>query len=379
MSSLNVIGEVNYLYLYDLGGQLDVRSARKELKVTSGDFRRERKVPKYVSIKPEPLSYDLGTSEVSVHGIPRQMRTECRMHSVGALAILFRIEFEGKLNDLTGYSSTERLEMLRSKEPLDLRNLSRELADEIGSKLATSLSFRYEREEDAEEYAIFCVSNLQRGADALDFLQGNRKIFTAILREIDDSDRVSENECESALRYVVTYSSDYLAVVDWASSIIVQTSREYEDYLLTIELANLQLLQLRTFDKLIDRLVDKAYSDTRYLSNPPLFSMFSTRRLSATVADIAEMRMEMTDVVDRVMNITKFLGDYVLARLYEHLSARLHLREWEETVSRKLDILEDLYQMASDKVASGRMFALETLVVLLFLFEVLATLLRFSR
>ncbi len=349
---------------------------RKTLNVTSRDLRRERKIPSYLSIKPEPLSYELEKTDILVFDAPRQMSVEARMHSVGALSILVRIQFRGELRDLVRYSSADRLEAIHAGEHLNLRQLSRSYADQIGQKLAGHLTSRYEKEKDPEEYAIFCVSNLAQGTDALEFLRQNRKIITALLREITEVAKVSEDECESALRYTVAYSSDYLAVVDWASSAIVQTNRDYEDYVLTIELANLQLLQLRTFDKLIDRLVDKAYSDTRYLSNPPIISMVSARKLSATVADIAEMRMEMTDVLDKVMNITKFLGDYTLARLYGHLSARLHLKEWEETVSRKLETLEDLYQMASDKVTSRQMFVLEVLVVLLFLFEVLVTVWR---
>jgi len=376
---LAVVGEVIYFYVYDLGGHLDLASVERKLSTTTGDLRRELKVPSYLSITPKPLSYRLSKSEVVTCGVPRQMRIEARMHSVGALSVIFRIQFEGEMQDLINCSSPDEIHLVWEGELMDLRRLSRKIADQISEKLTGSLSSRYEREEKPEEYAVFCIANLQQGVDAAEFLQRNRKVFTAILREIRDVERVSENDCELALRYTVSYASDYLVAVDWASSAVIQTSNDYEDYLLTIELANVQLLQLRTFDGLIDKLISKAYSDTRYLSNPPWPSILFARGLSETVAEIAEMRTEMIDVFDKVMNISKLFGDYTLARLYEHLSVRLHLQKWKDTVSNKLDILEDIYQMASDRVAGRQMLILEALIVLLFVFEVAVTIFRFFK
>jgi len=57
-------------------------SVAKDLKATTEDLRRERKIPSYLSIRPQPLSYELPRSEVVVWGVPGQMRTEARIHSV---------------------------------------------------------------------------------------------------------------------------------------------------------------------------------------------------------------------------------------------------------------------------------------------------------
>ena len=376
---LSFAGEVIYIYLYDLGGRLDLVAVRKQLRVISGDFRRERKMPKYLSLKPEPLEYEFEGAQINRNNVSVHVRIDIRMYSVGALSVVFRIPFRGELPDLLSFFPQDSLEVIHSGKRMNLKSLSQELAERLRNQLQDCLSSAYEREESPEEYVVYCISNLEKGRSAAEFLHQNQKILTAVLREIREVERVSDSECESALRYVVSYSSDYLAAVDWASSFIIQTSPDYEDYVLTMELANLQLLQLRAFDKLVDRLLDKAYSDTRFLSNPPLFSLLSSRKLSATIVDIAEMRMEMTDTVDKMMNITKFFGDYVLARLYEHLSTRLHLREWQATVTRKLDMLEDLYQMASDRVSGIRMLMLEAFIVLLFLFEVCMTILQLLR
>jgi len=38
-------------------------------------------------------------------------------------------------------------------------------------------------------------------------------------------------------------------------------------------------------------------------------------------------------------NITKFFGDWHLARMYQGLSARFHLSDWHHTIDEKLETL----------------------------------------
>ncbi len=373
-----IIGEVIYIYIYDLGGYLDPDGVGKVLRVTPEALRGERKVPTYLAIRPESLTCELPARQVNINGTPTPTRVEARVHAVGAISILFRIPFEGSLEDFLDYSYPEKLVVTSDQGRVDFRRLSAELAGEIEAKIAGCLHSTYGKETIPEEYSVFCISNLPPLTDVTQFMQGNRKLLTAILREIDDISRVSEVECESALTYSVTHSSDYLVVVDWASAVIAQTSDDYEDYLLAIELANLELLELRAFDRQVDLMIDKAYSDTRFLSGSLWPHITSPRRFSRAMADVSRMRVEMVDVLDKVMNITKFFGDYTLARLYEHLSARFHLKEWQETVSRKLEIIEGLYQVVTDRATNRQMVLLEALIVLLILFEVVMSLIRYA-
>ena len=57
------------------------------------------------------------------------------------------------------------------------------------------------------------------------------------------------------------------------------------------------------------------------------------------------MRIDLARLSDELSNITKFFGDWHLARIYQGLAARFHLGDWHRTIDEKLKTLDDLYQL----------------------------------
>ena len=56
---------------------------------------------------------------------------------------------------------------------------------------------------------------------------------------------------------------------------------------------------------------------------------------------------------DELSNITKFFGDWHLARIYQGFSARFHLADWHRTIDEKLKTLDDLYQLMQAERSSA--------------------------
>ena len=79
--------------------------------------------------------------------------------------------------------------------------------------------------------------------------------------------------------------------------------------------------------------------------------------------------MDMARLSDELSNITKFFGDWHLARIYQGLSARFHLGDWHRTIDEKLKTLDDLYQLLQSERNNRWMLTLEVLVVLLFVID----------
>ncbi len=58
------------------------------------------------------------------------------------------------------------------------------------------------------------------------------------------------------------------------------------------------------------------------------------------------LKVEATDLFERTGNVLKLVGDQYLARVYDLLvSVRFHLKEWEESIRRKLEVAEGVYQV----------------------------------
>jgi hypothetical protein len=222
----------------------------------------------------------------------------------------------------------------------------------------------YPREEMPEEYAVFVITKPR--VKAVPFLSKNKALIAGILRAEPNWKSLSEKEVEEATSRWLTYFRSNLMVVDWSSAFILEPFANYEDFLTTIELANMQLLELRTYDKLIEQRVEKVEADLEHaIHGFPLFPPFG--RLSA---DIADMRNELTRYIEDTINITKFFGDYTLAKLYDLLEQRLHIQEWYASVSKKLSALEDMSKMAGSRFEARRANLLEALIVVLIIFEI---------
>jgi len=133
-----------------------------------------------------------------------------------------------------------------------------------------------------------------------------------------------------------------------------------------MELANLQLAELEAYDRILDDSLDRAYRD---LSARAMRGRYSTLR------ELREIRIDLARFSDELSNITKFFGDWHLARIYENISARFHLADWHRTIDKKLQTLDDLYQLLHHDRTNRWMLILEVTIVLLFIIDVVILLL----
>ena len=128
-----------------------------------------------------------------------------------------------------------------------------------------------------------------------------------------------------------------------------------------MELANVQLAELAAYDRVLDGALDGAYRD-----------LARRRRVRREVRrNLREIRVDMARLNDELLNITKFFGDWHLARIYQSLSSRFHLGDWHNTINVKLRTLADLYHLLHQDWLNSWMVVLEGTIVLLFILDVL--------
>jgi len=120
---------------------------------------------------------------------------------------------------------------------------------------------------------------------------------------------------------------------------------------------------------LLDRRVERAYGSLRgAFSRPRMGITWGSRQyseLSRTASDLAELRVEVVDLVEDLRNILKFTGEWYLGKLYRISSERFRIADWLALVDKKLDRLQELYAMAMERVDVHRATTLEFLMMLL--------------
>ena len=71
------------------------------------------------------------------------------------------------------------------------------------------------------------------------------------------------------------------------------------------------------------------------------------------------MEIEATSLFERVDNALKLIGDQYLLAVFEVASARFHLRDWQQSIRRKLETVGDVYDLLVQQAGGQRMEALE--------------------
>jgi len=230
---------------------------------------------------------------------------------------------------------------------------------------------------DEEAYTVFCITSplvpaaavpatqnatapLPEHVAAEDWLDQHRREIAALLTEEPDVSHLSDQEAdESTSRYLSYYDHD-LVVIDWDAALIIDEPRYIDEMVYLMELANLQLAELEAYDRLLDDALERAYRD---VSSQPV------RGRAAALRELREIRIDLERFSDELSNITKFFGDWHLARIYENVAARFHLSDWHRTIDAKLKTLADLYQLLNHDRTNRWMLILEVTIVLLFIID----------
>jgi hypothetical protein len=292
-------------------------------------------------------------------GGPLRLDRVVKLLPVGAISITVRVPFEvQRIEDLVGYHDLQF-------NNGSLHDEVRLLAEEVRRELASYYVRPVAQLADEEAYTVFCVNSpmlTEEGAplNAEHWWRVNRRAVASLLTQEPDMAHLSKQEAdESTGRYLTYYEHD-LVVVDWDAALIIDEPRHFDETLYVMELANLQLAELEAYDRILDGSLERAYRD---LLGPPV------RGRANMLRELREIRIDLARFSDELSNITKFFGDWHLARIYENISARFHLPDWHKTIDGKLKTLADLYQLLNHDQTNRWMLILEVTIVLLFVID----------
>lgn len=354
-------GQVIYVYAFDLA--YDTKRVQIPTILGCGTHSYEagpgKPGPK-VGFFYRPQMVTLPTQQRQSSLGPAAVRESVKLFNVGAISVQVRVPFAVRaVEELVSYYGLT----------LDGRPVADEalqVAERVRRDLGPYLVRPAPDLAPGEDYTIFCVHQLA-GSDAVtprrseDWLAEHRRAVAGLLTQEPDAARLSTQEAaESTERYLSYYESD-LVVVDWDAALVVGEQDSLEEVIHVVELANVQLAELGAYDRVLDAALDLAYRD-----------LARSRRGRRDIRrDLREIRVDMARLSDELQNITKFFGDWHLAKIYQHLSARFHLADWYGIVNVKLRTLADLYQLLYQDRINSWMVVLELTIVLLFILDVL--------
>lgn len=355
-------GTLHVHVAFDWGEEVDFDGVRRLVSAERLTLARRSRTPASVAFRPSPLQVKLPGVKFALAELGSiEAAAEATLFDFGAVSVAMHVPFQLVPQALV------RLAGSLSESEAVVAACRAALAPLYGQLLPAIQEPSWS--ELREEYFVF---HFPPGSPLLlpERLLGPEAAWTAALVRLEDQP-LSAAEIAEALRLPISYAPDDLFVAEWSAAVLVD--RECEETLQTVEFANLQLLEYRHIDTRLDDRLTSAYR----LMHPLVRTRLPLWRTHhRQLRELGDLRIEAHDVFERTGNVLKLVGDQYLARLYQILVQRFHLKQWEQSIERAFGVLEGTYQVVADQAAHYRTEMLEWIVIALISFEIVMAWLR---
>lgn len=206
-----------------------------------------------------------------------------------------------------------------------------------------------------EEYNVYCISGYTGDPEVYLALHGDR--IAAHLK--NERIELDDEEIRITLQAGIKYGKDDLTLIDWDGAFIFDPEGDFDSNIELFEIANDQLLRLRV----LDARLDQRLSQTAQLLGGQEKWLFRSKEIRSALKEIIQIRTQSIMESASLEQNIKLIGDWYSARLYSLIAKKFHVDEWERTISEKLDVLEDVYTMASDKFSVSFSTTLEFILI----------------
>ncbi len=349
-------GRLNIFVAFDWGDEIDLERAARLIGGEPHALRRRRRTPSSIEYLPPPLRLALPAPSLDVAGLCGAPATaELTIFDFAAVSVGLRVQLAATHAELAALAA-------ELADPAQVVAAARGLSESVFEQLRPAIKDA-KLSGASEEYFVFELLPAPP-LPAIDQLLAGQADWLAGLVRLE-AGALSADEVREAIRLHLRYSPNDLFVPDWSAAVLID--EDCDETLEAIEFTNLQLLEFRYTDQQLDARLAEAYRLIHPLARTWLPFW---RSLSRPMRELGDLRIEAHAVSDRASNVLKLIGDQYLARVYRLLAARFHLDEWEQSIRRSLDVVEEVYRTISDQAATYRAEFLEIIIVLLIAFEI---------
>ena len=214
-----------------------------------------------------------------------------------------------------------------------------------------------------EDYLLFCISETDsRKENIREIFYGNG-ISSLILGEkyMEFSDQINDSVAST----IFQYEKNDLLLIHWNGAILYD--QEYDENILSVfEFTLCQLLELRYYDFLLDHQLKALYSKVENPGGTILRNPYSELSRYAALEYI-----EISDIVDKVGNAFKVIGDFYYATIFRSATEKFHIPLWRKIVDHKLGNLAEVSRLFQGEVNEKRNQLLEGVIIILIAIEVI--------
>lgn len=343
-------GNILLFHSFDLGKAADIKEIRdKKLLNLSATvtfpYFKNYHVPLVVEL---PHEY---SSEENEKFKPRMDVLYARIHNFGALSFCYKIPFSASFDTL-------KVKIIQTVE--NYRKIAHKDAAFIFEKIYTAISQPNFYNLRAEYYAVQ-VNTFQETLEPHEFKAKYGSHIASMLRlEVEN---LSEFQEEDILDSVTGYYGKDMVVIDAEGAFVFDD--EYYEIIEFFELANVQRLELQCFDKILDHELNLLHKDEKYKLSLVSYMPVIGTSLDTLLARLVHLRLDVSVVSERLSNNIQMAGQAYYTNLYRMLVDKLGLNDWKNSISEKINIINELYMVRKNILDTARAEILEVVIILL--------------
>ncbi|MGE0614172.1 MAG: hypothetical protein AB7P04_00905 [Bacteriovoracia bacterium] len=346
--------------------EIDLQHAEGIVRHRVGDsrVRISRRGPEAIIIRNAPIRIQLGDLELTLAGQKHRAEVIATIWDYGAVSICFQVpigDFPSAglapvAADIT--SNPQRMNQLDE--------LARTKSRELVALLLPALK-KPNESNIFEDYVIYFFEKVDGIATAAEIAQ---KVDLPVLILGETQEPLAPETRASILENIYQYSTNDFVLIDWNSAVIVEPNGQ-RDTVDVLEFALTHLLEVRYYDGLLDQRMTQIY-DSIEASRRKTWN----RKFDRLSKDANILYVEFSEFMERIDNSFKVVGDFYLARLFRGAVRRFRIPDWQQNITRKLNLLARVSDLLMGEVNVRRSHYLEAIIIFLILFEILSAMFK---
>ncbi len=350
--------------LYDIGDAINLDLAQACLAEPTAQRHSpvSARQAESIQIAQPPLRVTIGRTAIVLGGLPFVGTLRASIYDLGAVALALEVPLTAPID----WDTIADLFAAAQSPPGALVGRFAVALDEIERLIRPAIA-QPARSPLIEDYSVLLVERLEQPADAAG-LGEHPVVWAALLGE-----RRPLSSSATQLITSLSYYLDDLALLSWNGALLIDPDPwAGATAVALVEFANVQLLLLRSYDAQLDAQLPQMYR--RIGAAQRRFALPLVRPYSRVLHDLQRLVAEVTEVTERIDNALKVTDDVYWNRLYSAMLSVLRVQIWKEGVDHKLALLRETYSMLHDQADAERANALEWIIVILILVELIVAL-----
>jgi hypothetical protein len=340
---------LRFYRIYDIGREIDLDWLEQKLaqNFPTARTRLLRVTQKSIMIEDPPLMIRMDPVRLERNGRPFEFTVVARVYDIGVISLCLVYEVPD-----AGFAALEEIAFLFPSQE-GLEDFFLPYLKTLGEIIRPHIRNFAINPEFFEDYTVYVTDHRDDSIDPVPLLTGERGPISPQIRD-------------EILKNSLSYTARDLAVLAWDSALLCNPEPS-TDLIDLIEFANVQVLELRWYDRELSRQMEKMYDDIEHAERQWRF--LRMRQYHAIMASQMETYAEISEIIEKVDNLIKVTEDAYYARVYATALKVLRSGQWSESVSRKINVIRENYSMLSDEVRIQHSNFLEVVIIILIALE----------